>query len=270
MSNKLSWFNKVSFALLRKPHDREQLVTLLRDAEHHALLDREALSMIEGVLQISEMRARDIMIPRAQMAVINKQTSLEKIIHIVDETTHSRFPVIDEDRDDVEGILLAKDLLPYAFDQSTKFELRNLLRPATFIPESSRLNTLLKQFRDTKTHMAIVADEYGGVAGLITIEDILEQIVGEIEDEYDIDPADLIKKLDNDTYVIKAFTPMDEFNEYFDKPLDKENCDTISGLVIKYFGHLPMRGETITIQSYTFTILNANNRHIRILEMKIN
>lgn len=265
----LSWLDKLRASMLHAPKNREQLISILREAQAQHILEHEALTMIEGVLQISEMQARDIMIPRTQMIVINKQAELNDIIKIMHSSTHSRFPVIDEDRDDVEGIVLAKDLLPFAFDTTTKFDLRTLLRPAIFIPESKRLNILLKEFRDTKNHMAIVADEYGGVAGLVTIEDVLEQIVGEIEDEFDIDPNDFIKKLDDYTYTVKAFTTMKDFNEYFEKPLEKQGCDTIGGLVIKHFGHLPKRNEVIRINNYTFKILHADSRKIRMLEINI-
>lgn len=265
----LGWFGQLRHALSSEPKNREQLITLLRNAEHHNILHHEALAMIEGVFQISEMQARDIMIPRTQMVIINKEEVLENIVKIVHESTHSRFPVIDEDRDDIEGIILAKDLLPYAFSTKEKFDIRELLRPAIFIPESKRLNTLLKEFRDTKNHIAIVVDEYGSVAGLVTIEDVLEQIVGEIEDEFDINPEDLIKQLNTDTYTVKALTKIEDFNEHFEHALEKKGCDTIGGLVMKHFGHLPKRNESIQIDNYTFKVLHADNRHIRMLEVKV-
>jgi magnesium and cobalt transporter len=269
MTNK-SFFEKLLFSIFKKPTNKDDLVQILHQANKNALLDSTAFTMIEGVLQISEMQARDIMIPRAQMAVIEKKQSLQEIINIINDTTHSRFPVIDDDRDDVEGVVLAKDFLPYAFDQSAKFDLRSILRPTTFIPESKRLNTLLNEFQDNKSHMAIVVDEFGGVAGLVTIEDVLEQIVGEIEDEYDIDDDNLIKPLKNNTYIIKAITPIDNFNEFFDTPLSKQDCDTVGGLVMKHFGHLPKRDESIQIENYLFKVLKADSRHLHKLEVTIN
>lgn len=269
MSSK-SFFDKLRFSLFNEPHDRDDLVQVLQEASKDNLLDSAALTMIEGVLQIAEMQARDIMIPRAQMAVIKKQQSLPEMIALINETTHSRFPVIDDDRDDVEGIALAKDFLPYAFDQSANFDLRSVLRPAMFIPESKRLNILLKEFQDTKSHMAVVVDEYGGVAGLVTIEDVLEQIVGEIEDEYDIDDDHLIRELKNNTYILKATTPMENFNEFFDVPLAEEACDTIGGLVMKHFGHLPKRDEVIQIKNYSFKVLQADSRQLHKLEVTVN
>ncbi len=264
-----SWFSRLTAKFSNKPQNQDELLNMLAEAQTDELLNPEALAMIEGALQISKMQARDIMIPRAQMVVIEKNASFEEIIKIMQQTTHSRFPVIDDDRDNVEGMILAKDLLPFAFNQNQTFELRTALRPAMFIPESKRLNILLKEFRNKKSHMAIVVDEYGGVAGLVTIEDVLEQIVGEIEDEYDIDPEHLIKKLNDYTYVVKASTPMDDFNEYFEIPLPEQDCDTIGGLVTKHFGHMPKRDECLTIKNYVFKILHADNRHVRMLEMTI-
>tara|TARA_R110000868_G_scaffold8205_9_gene42902 strand:+ start:83507 stop:84319 length:813 start_codon:yes stop_codon:yes gene_type:complete len=262
---KRSWFERLSSALLREPQDREQLITLLRDAEQKQLLDAEALSMIEGALQVSEMQARDIMIPRPQMVTITKDDNLEQVLAVLTESDHSRYPVMDND--EVDGILLAKDLLPFALNGQDDFEIRNVLRPAMFIPESKRLNSLLKEFRATKNHMAIVIDEYGKVAGVVTLEDVLEQIVGEIEDETDIDDEAYIKAHDDGHYIIKATTPIEEFNEYFETPLNDEGCDTIAGLIAKHVGHVPQRDETIIIDGYHFKVIHADNRRVRVLEV---
>lgn len=265
-----SWLERLSKALLREPQDREQLVDLLRDAEQRHLLDAHALAMIEGVLQVSEMRVSDIMIPRSQMVVVNADDSPEDFLPIVIESAHSRFPVIGEQRDEVVGILLAKDLLNFRFeDAAGRYQLRDLLRPAIFVPESKRLDVLLQEFRITHHHLAIVVDEYGGVAGLVTIEDILEQIVGEIEDEYDV-PEDLtIKKHSETVYTVKALTPIEDFNQFFNANFDISEFDTIGGLVLKAFGHLPKRGENIIIDHYRFKVLHADNRRIRLLRVKL-
>lgn len=268
--NHKTWLERLSQALLREPQDREQLVKLLRDAEQRHLLDAQALTMIEGVLQISEMQVRDIMIPRAQMVFINHVLPLHKFLPQVIESGHSRFPVIGEDRDEVIGILLAKDLLPYHNDEQKKhFNIKDILRPSMFVPESKRLDILLQEFRRNRNHMAIVVDEYGGVAGLVTIEDVLEQIVGEIEDEYDIDDEAFIKKISETQYTIKALTPIEEFNEYFAVLFDDREFDTIGGIVMHAFGHLPKRGETIVIDNFRFKVLSADNRRIHLLRMQI-
>ena len=265
-----SWLERLSQALLREPKDREQLVSLLRDAEQRDLLDSQALTMIEGVLQISEMQVRDIMIPRAQMIVIEHDAALEEFLPLVIESAHSRFPVIGENRDEVIGILLAKDLLNYSFQKTTpRFQIRDILRPTVFVPESKHLNALLQEFRLNRNHMAIVVDEYGGVSGLITIEDVLEQIVGEIEDEYDIDDETFIKPHNETQFTIKALTPIEDFNDYFNSDLDTSEFDTIGGLVMHAFGHLPKRGETILIGRFRFKVLNADNRRIHLLRITI-
>lgn len=265
-----SWLERLSQALLREPQDRKQLVSLLRDAEQRNLLDAQALGMIEGVLQISEMQVWDIMIPRAQMVVVEQDSTPEEFLPLIIESGHSRFPVIGETRDEVIGILLAKDLLNYNFrQQTTRFQMRDILRPVVFVPEGKHLNTLLQEFRNTRNHMAIVVDEYGGVAGLVTIEDVLEQIVGEIEDEYDIDEEVFIKKNNETQYTVKALTPIDEFNQYFNATLDDSEFDTIGGLVMQAFSHLPKRGEVIIIDRFRFKILSADNRRIQLLRVTV-
>jgi magnesium and cobalt transporter len=263
-----SWLERLSFALLGEPKDREQLVELLRDAQQRELLDPEALTMIEGVLQVAEMQVRDIMVPRAQMAVVERDAPLEDILPAVIESAHSRFPVIGDNRDEVVGILLAKDLLAYyGQDNARNFNVRDILRPAVFIPESKRLNVLLKEFRASRNHMAIVVDEYGGVAGLVTIEDVLEQIVGEIVDEHDIEEDTYIKKHNDNVYAVKALTPIEEFNHYFFANFSDEEFDTIGGLVMHRFGRLPRRGEVISIDRFRFKVLNADSRRIHLLQV---
>jgi len=252
---------RLSHFLLRGPEDREQLFELLKSSYEKNLMDADSLSMIEGVLQVSEMQVRYIMIPRSQMDVIDISHSPEKFIPFVMETAHSRFPVIEDDKNDVIGILLAKDLLKYYAGDD--FEIRDMLRPAVFIPESKRLNVLLKEFRGSRNHIAIVVDEYGGVSGMVTIEDVLEQIVGEIEDEFDFDETeDNIIQDKNGHYRVKASTEIEDFNEYFNVSFSNEEFSTIGGLIIQAFGHLPKRDEKITFQGFKITILRADSRKL--------
>ena len=252
---------RLSHFLLRGPEDREQLFELLKSSYEKNLMDADSLSMIEGVLQVSEMQVRDIMIPRSQMDVIDISHSPEKFIPFVMETAHSRFPVIEDDKNDVIGILLAKDLLKYYAGDD--FEIRDMLRPAVFIPESKRLNVLLKEFRGSRNHIAIVVDEYGGVSGMVTIEDVLEQIVGEIEDEFDFDETeDNIIQDKNGHYRVKASTEIEDFNEYFNVSFSNDEFSTIGGLIIQAFGHLPKRDEKIIFQGFKITILRADSRKL--------
>ena len=252
---------RLSHFLLRGPEDREQLFELLKSSYEKNLMDADSLSMIEGVLQVSEMQVRDIMIPRSQMDVIDISHSPEKFIPFVMETAHSRFPVIEDDKNDVIGILLAKDLLKYYAGDD--FDIRDMLRPAVFIPESKRLNVLLKEFRGSRNHIAIVVDEYGGVSGMVTIEDVLEQIVGEIEDEFDFDETeDNIIQDKNGHYRVKASTEIEDFNEYFNVSFSNDEFSTIGGLIIQAFGHLPKRDEKITFQGFKITILRADSRKL--------
>ncbi len=265
-----SWLERLSQALLREPQDREQLVNLLRDAEQRNLLDAQALGIIEGALQISEMQVWDIMVPRAQMVVVELDSTPEEFLPLVIESGHSRFPVIGETRDEIVGILLAKDLLSYNFrDKTTRFQMRDILRPVVFVPEGKHLNALLQEFRNTRNHLAIVVDEYGGVSGLVTIEDVLEQIVGEIEDEYDIDDEVFIKKNNETQYTVKSLTPIEEFNEYFNAQLEDSEFDTIGGLVMHALGHLPKRGESTILDRFRFKVLSADNRRIRLLQVTL-
>ncbi|CAN1519861.1 CorC Putative Mg2+ and Co2+ transporter CorC [Methylophilaceae bacterium] len=252
---------RLSHFLLRGPEDREQLFELLKSSYEKNLMDADSLSMIEGVLQVSEMQVRDIMIPRSQMDVIDISHPPKKFIPFVIETAHSRFPVIEDDKNDVIGILLAKDLLKYYAGDD--FEIRDMLRPAVFIPESKRLNVLLKEFRGSRNHIAIVVDEYGGVSGMVTIEDVLEQIVGEIEDEFDFDETeDNIIQDKNGHYRVKASTEIEDFNEYFNVSFSNEEFSTIGGLIIQAFGHLPKRDEKITFQGFKIKILRADSRKL--------
>lgn len=271
MSQK-SWFEKISRALLREPKDREQLIRLLHDAKEKNLLDNEALNMIEGVLQMSQMQVRDVMIPRPQMVVIDEEHTPDQALPIIIKAGHSRFPVVANDRDTVLGVLLAKDLLKYAMQPATKTPIRmkELVRLATIVPESKRLDTLLKEFRQNRNHMAIVVDEYGSVAGLVTIEDVLEQIVGDIADEYDIDDTEsMIKKIGDNRYSVKALTPIDDFNAFFNTDYSDEDYDTIGGLVLHRFSHVPKPGESITINPFKITIVHATSRGIQLMRLKV-
>jgi magnesium and cobalt transporter len=264
-----SWLEKLSIALLREPQDREQLINLLRDAKQRNLLNADTLSMIESMLQIPDMQVQDIMIPRSHVIMIKENESLEKILKIVIESAHSRYPVIGYNRDEVIGVLLAKDLLRFHDKENKQFSLSDIIRPVLFIPESKRLDVLLKEFRKNRNHMAIVVDEYGGVAGVVTIEDVLEQIVGEIEDEFDIDEESYIKKHDNGKFIIKAITPIEEFNQFFGSHFSQEEFDTIGGFVTNVLGRLPKRGEMIHIHNYQFEVLNADNRRIKLLKLTL-
>ncbi|MDA8094840.1 MAG: CBS domain-containing protein [Betaproteobacteria bacterium] len=261
---KPGWLERLGALLLREPEDRSQLIELLHSAYERNLLDADALSMIEGVMQVSEMQVREIMIPRSQMDLIDIKDPPEKFIPFVIETAHSRFPVVDGQKDDVIGILLAKDLLRYYAGE--EFNVRDMLRPAIFIPESKRLNVLLKDFRSNRNHIAIVVDEYGGVAGLVTIEDVLEQIVGEIEDEYDFDEAeDNIIRDRSGRYRVKALTEIEDLNEALGTQFSHADYDTVGGLVISKFGRVPKRGEQVTIDALRFQVLRADSRRLHTL-----
>jgi magnesium and cobalt transporter len=265
-----SWLERLSFALLGEPKNRDELLELLRDAQQRALLDADALQMMEGVMHVSELQVRDVMIPRSQMLVVERDWSFERLLAAVIESGHSRFPVIGESRDDVLGILIVKDLLRYFARGDSVFKLDEVLRPAKFIPESKRLNVLLKEFRSTRLHMAIVVDEYGGVAGLVTIEDVLEQIVGEIDDEHDIDDGEsFIRQQGERQFLIQALTPVEEFNAFFGTQFSDDKADTIGGLVLMEFGHLPKRGQLVTVGDFRFRVLRADNRRIHLLELNL-
>ena len=261
---KPSWLERLGAFLSPEPESRDELVEILHGAYQHNLLDADALAMIEGVLQVSEIQVRDIMIPRAQMDIVDINLTPAQFIPYVIETAHSRFPVIDKDKDDVVGILLAKDLLRY--NAGEDFNVRDMLRPAVFIPESKRLNVLLKEFRASRNHIAIVVDEYGGVAGLVTIEDVLEQIVGDIEDEYDFDETeDNIIRDKGGRYRVKAVTEIDDFNTVLGTQFSDEAFDTVGGLVVSQFGRLPKRGERIEFDGLKFEVLRADSRRLHTL-----
>jgi magnesium and cobalt transporter len=267
-SNKVTLLERLSNFLLREPEDREQLVELLHGAYENHLMDADSLAMIEGVLQVSEMQVRDVMIPRSQMDVIDITDPPEKFIPHVIETAHSRFPVIEDDKNDVIGILLAKDLLRYYAGED--FEVRDMLRPAVFIPEAKRLNVLLKEFRSNRNHIAIVVDEYGGVAGMVTIEDVLEQIVGDIEDEYDYDEdEDNILVDANGHFRVKALTEIGDFNEAVGTNFSDEEYSTIGGLVVNKFGHLPKRGDSIVIENLSVSVLRADSRRLHSIQVEV-
>ena len=267
-SPKPSLLERLSNFLLREPEDREQLVELLHGAYENHLMDSDSLAMIEGVLQVSEMQVRDIMIPRSQMDVIDITDSPETFIPHVIETAHSRFPVIEDNKNDVIGILLAKDLLRYYAGE--EFEVRDMLRPAVFIPESKRLNVLLKEFRSNRNHIAIVVDEYGGVAGMVTIEDVLEQIVGDIEDEYDYDEdEDNIIQQAEGHYRVKALTEIADFNEAVGTNFSDEDYATIGGLVVNKFGHLPKRDDHIRIDNLSITVVRADSRRLHSILVEV-
>jgi magnesium and cobalt transporter len=266
--NKPTLLERLSAFLTREPEDREELLALLHGAYERKLLDADALSMIEGVLQVSEMTVRDIMIPRAQMDVVSAEDDPAEFIPLVLETKHSRFPVIGENKDDVVGILLAKDLLNY-YANREGFDLHDTLRPAVFVPESKRLNVLLREFRANRNHIAIVVDEYGGVSGLVTIEDVLEQIVGDIEDEYDFDESeDNIIAEAGGRYRVKAQTEIADFNAHFGTDFADDEFDTVGGLVLQAFGRLPKRGESTTIGDLRFRVVRADSRRLHTLHVE--
>ena len=263
-----SWIDKITQLFSDEPTDTKSLLELLRNAEQDKVLDADALSIIEGALQVSSMQVRDIMIPRSQVVTVAANLPAKEIIELVIEASHSRFPVVGDNVDNVMGILLAKDLLPLSLGGSKgKFDIKDVVRPATFVPDSKRLNVLLKEFRETRQHMAIVIDEYGSVSGAVTIEDVLEQIVGEIEDEYDVDDESYIKKFNEGNHIVKAITPVDEFNEYFKTNFSDQEFTTVGGLVLQQFGRIPERGETLHIGPFLVTILNADSRQIKLIKV---
>ena len=268
-SSKPTLLERLSTMLLREPEDREQLITLLHSAYERNLLDADALSMMEGVIQVSEQQVREIMIPRAQMDVIDISQPPDEFIPYVIETAHSRFPVTDGDKDNIIGILLAKDLLRYYVGE--EFDVRDMLRPAVFVPESKRLNVLLRDFRSNRNHIALVVDEYGGVCGMVTIEDVLEQIVGDIADEYDFDEdEDNIIRQDDAHWRVKADTEIADFNETLGTEFNDDNCDTVGGLILKAAGQLPKRGEVIQLGEWKFTVLRADSRRLHSLLVERN
>ena len=263
-----SWLEKLTQAFAHEPKSRQELLELLREAHQNKLLDSEALSIVEGAIQVADLQVRDIMVPRSQMISIKANQTPREFLPAIIDAAHSRYPVVGESIDDVMGILLAKDLLPLILQENGhSFNIKDLLRPATFVPESKRLNVLLREFRANHNHMAIVIDEYGGVAGLVTIEDVLEQIVGDIEDEHDVEEDSYIKPLPSGDFIVKALTPVDAFNEFFETDFSEDEFDTVGGLVMGAFGHLPKRNETTEIGEFRFRVLNADSRRIHLLRL---
>jgi magnesium and cobalt transporter len=263
------WLKKIAQGFVGEPQDRTELVALLRQASQRGLVEPDALSMLEGVLEVGDLQVRDIMIPRAQMVFVRRDDPFSKLLPVVVESGHSRFPVMDEDRDDIVGILLAKDLLRlYSSDVRERFDIREYMRPVVFVPESKRLNVLLKEFRRNRNHMALVVDEYGGVSGLVTIEDVIEQIVGEIDDEFDVEDDHNIRKEAERQFTVRGVTRIDEFNEYFGAHLsEEEGFDTVAGLLMKEFGRLPRRGDAATIDGFEFRVTRADRRRIDALRV---
>lgn len=263
-----TWIERVAQVFSSEPASRRELMAIIRTAAERSLLDAEALGIIDGAMQVSDMQARDIMIPRSQVVFVRIDARPREYLPHIVESQHSRFPVIGEDFDDVKGILHAKDLLALTLREDLdSFDLRDVIRQAPVIPESKRLNVLLTEFRANRNHMAVVVDEYGSAAGVVTIEDVLEQIVGEIEDEHDVNDDSFIKQLDDHSWTVKAGTPIEDFNEVFETKFSDDEFDTIGGIVLQRFGHLPRREEVVTIDGYRFRVLNADSRRIRLLQM---
>ncbi|WP_461516779.1 HlyC/CorC family transporter [Porticoccus sp.] len=264
-----SWLGKLAHAFSGEPQTREELANTLRAAYDNKIIDHDALEIIEGALHVTDQQVREIMIPRSQMVVIQHNASLEDILKLVIESSHSRFPVIGENADDITGILLAKELLPLVLTGRENFDIANVVRPATIIPESKRLNVLLREFREQRYHMAIVVDEYGGIAGLITIEDILEEIVGDIEDETDEDEGAMIRPQEDNSYLVDALTPIEDFNEHFDTGISDEEFDTIGGIIVQAFGRMPKVDESVRVDNFIFRVAEGDNRQVKLLEMHI-
>ena len=264
----MSWMRKLGRALSGEAEDREDLVQQMRQALERGLIDADALQMMEGVLGVADLQVRDIMIPRSQMVTVRREDPPEKLLPVIVESGHSRFPVVDDDRDDIVGILLAKDVLRYvAKGRLADFDIRECMRPAVVVPESKRVNVLLKEFRRNRNHMAIVVDEYGGVSGVVTIEDAIEQIVGDIDDEFDVEDDQNIRKEAERQFLVRGATPIAEFNEYFGVELADDEFDTVAGLVMKQLGHLPRRGETLMIGDIEVRVLRADRRRVEALKV---
>jgi magnesium and cobalt transporter len=261
------WLKRITQSMTGEPRDLAELIETLRGASERGLFDGDALVMLEGVLSVADMQVRDIMVPRSQMVFVARDESPQALVDLVVESGHSRFPVIGEDRDQILGILLAKDLLRLQSAGTDSFEIREYMRPVVFVPESKRLNVLLKEFRHNHNHIAMVVDEYGGVCGLVTIEDVIEQIVGEIDDEHDVEDDQAVRKERPREFTVRALTPITEFNKYFDTRFSNEEVDTIGGLLMQGFGRLPRRGETCKIDGLEFRILRADRRRIDLVRV---
>lgn len=264
-----SWFDKLTHLFSTEPKNRDDLLELLQAAEHNHIIDSDALRIFEGAIQVSDMQVREIMIPRSQMTCIDADDPLEEILQTIIRSAHSRFPVIGESSDEVRGVLLAKDLLPLVLEKNVEnFDITKLFRQAHVIPESKRVNVLLREFRENRNHMVLVIDEYGGIAGLVTIEDVLEEIVGEIEDEHDKEDT-YFRKVSSGDYYVKALMPIEEFNEEFGASLDNEEYDTIGGLITHAFGHVPQQNEETDIDGFLFQVKKSDSRQIHWLRMKL-
>ncbi len=267
------WLRRVAHRLAGGPQTRQDLLAMLEEARQSNVLDADALAMFVGVLGTDELQVRDIMVPRSQMVVLERDWSLDQLLPLVVESGHSRFPVIGDSRDEILGVLLAKDLLRFSpgvpGPDANEFDMQGFLRPAAFVPESKRVNVLLKDFKRGRSHMAIVVDEYGGVAGLVTIEDVLEQIVGEIDDEYDDAETAVILKQDDRRFVVNGLATVEEFNRYFGSNFSTEDFDTIGGLVVHRFGHMPKRGESVKIDRFSFNVQRADNRRVQQLQVTV-
>ena len=261
------WLRRITQSMSGEPRDLAELIEDLREASERGLFNGDALVMIEGVLAVADMQVRDIMVPRSQMVFVERDESSDKLVELAVESGHSRFPVIGEDRDQILGILLAKDLLRLQTAGEEPFEIREYMRPVVFVPESKRLNVLLKEFRLSHNHIAMVVDEYGGVCGLVTIEDVIEQIVGEIDDEHDVEDDQAIRREGEREFNVRALTPIGDFNDYFGTAFSDEEYATIGGLLMQEFGRLPRRGETIQIGKLEFRILRADRRRIDLLRV---
>ena len=262
------WLRRITQSMAAEPESRAELVKVLREAAGRGLLDADALSMIEGVLAVSDLSVRDIMVPRSQMAIIERDAALDDIVPMVAESGHSRVPVVGDDRDKVVGILLAKDLLKYTVGaERPEFDIRELMRPPVFVPESKRLDVLLREFRSSHNHMAMVVDEYGGVAGLVTLEDVIEQIVGDIDDEYDIEDDQPIKRESERQFIVLALTRLEEFNQYFGTKYEGDGFDTVGGLVLHELGRLPRKGDTFKVNDFEFRVLRADRRRVEALRV---
>jgi magnesium and cobalt transporter len=262
------WLERISDVFTSEPQNQKELLDLLKNLQLTGLLEADELNMIAGVLQVDDMQVRDIMIPRGQMVVLDHEDSFIEIIDRITESGHSRFPVIDDDKDDVVGILLAKDLLSVSYQQSQNFEINEYIRSASFIPESKRLNVLLKEFRLNRSHMAMIVDEYGGVSGLITIEDVLEQIVGKIDDEHDDEDEEVdIQPHGANRYSVRALTPLPRFNDYFNTEFEIDDIETIGGYLLRQIGYLPERGESITLNHLTFKVMNTDSRQVHLYQV---
>jgi len=266
------WLRKLSRKIGGEVQDRAEVVEYLRDATLRGVIEGDALAMLEGVLGVADIQVRDIMVPRAQMTVLNRDDDSSVLLKTVVESGHSRFPVMDEDREKIVGILLAKDLLRLAaqdpdLTDGVDFDIKEFMRAVVFVPESKRLNVLLREFRRSRVHMAVVADEYGGIAGLVTIEDVIEQIVGDIDDEHDIDEDANIRKDGERQYIVRGQTPIDEFNEYFQTDLSDDEFDTVAGLVMNQLGRLPRRGETLQLADCELKVMRFDRRRIDSLKL---